>query len=348
MPNYQVKITPLEYYFFGGEKHNEDLTTNYFVESNDYPQQSTLLGLVRYFLLQNNNLLGGKALPEIHRKAATELIGESSFDFNSNPQTFGTIKSISPLYFNDGTQNYYFAPLDILFDCGDNFLLSKNRDPYNAKDHFKLMQQNLIGANDNSLISLNSIIQSVYQVGNEKEQKENAFYKQNMKRLEKNWAFVIDVNIERDTVDNKEEEMEHKEYYLPFGGEKCFFKLSLKKQEAFIPTYPTKHQRNKPCLFCYGDCFIDSIEIKKLPFAVNNFISFRNLRSKITTGNFHALKEEKDIEKSMIRSDRYQLLQRGSVLYFNTAAERSEVKAIIDATHGSAIGFNKILINNIN
>ena len=29
MDNYNIKITPLEYYFFGGEKHNENLETNY-------------------------------------------------------------------------------------------------------------------------------------------------------------------------------------------------------------------------------------------------------------------------------------------------------------------------------
>ena len=43
MAQYKIKITPLQYYFFGGEKHDEEFKINYSVESLDYPQQTTIL-----------------------------------------------------------------------------------------------------------------------------------------------------------------------------------------------------------------------------------------------------------------------------------------------------------------
>jgi CRISPR-associated protein Cmr3 len=352
MPNYQIKITPLEYYFFGGEKHNEDLTTNYFVESNDYPQQTTLLGLIRYFLLEKNNLLGGKSLPEIKREEAKLLIGESSFDYENQSQMFGAIKSISPLYFTDGKQNYTFAPIDIEFDLSPDFILNKDTKPFNAKDYSKLLKQYLVGANDGKPKSLDSIIKPVPQIGNEKERKENAFYKQNMKRLEKDWSFVIDVNIEEILDENDENDkdkiIKEQDYYLPFGGEKCFFRLSFKKQPAVDFVYSEKHERNVSSIVCISDCFVPNSILKRTAFAINNFISFRNLISAINTANFHALKAGKEVKDSMVRSDRYQLLQRGSVLYFSDKKERDDVKTEIERMNGFTIGFNTILINQIN
>lgn len=343
MANYQIKITPVEYYFFGSEKHTEDLTTNYFVESNDYPQQTTLLGLLRYFLLQKSNLLVGKNLPKDKQGDAKDLIGTQSFDYNSSANTFGKISSISALYFNNDKTNFFFAPMDIQFNINNDFILSdKENKVYSAKKHSHLITQYLISEDSKQIIELSKIIESIPQVGNEKgdkgETKENAFYKQKMKRLANGWSFVVDAEID-------EEINENKDYFLPFGGEKCFFKLNFKKQAALLTNYPSSHSRNIFSILCLSDCFADGNCIKELEFAVTNYVSYRNLKSKLSTQNFNALKKEKDSEQGITRSERYQLLQRGSVLYFSDIEKGKLFADNLKNTNGSTIGFNHIITN---
>lgn len=344
MPNYKIKITPLEYFFFGGEKHNEELKTNYFVESQNYPQQTTILGMLRYLLLQEKNLLGGRSLPKAKQEKAKELIGEESFKY-SKGNDFGKIKSISPLYFTKKDKNYFFAPMDIKFDLIDEFQLkcSSDKKLYNSKDHYNLITQYLISEDFKDIVKLSEIIKDIEVVGNEKGEKgktkENTYYKQNMKRIEKGWSFVVDAQIDL--------KLDDKDYVIPFGGEKCLFQISISDSDAFSATYPEKHYRNnKFCILCLSDCFLEGKAVKELDFAVNDYVSFRNFRSKINTSNFYALKKEKDINESVIRSSRYQLLKRGSVLYFNCKNERDTMATKIEKDSSTTIGFNKILKNN--
>ncbi|MBK9257712.1 MAG: hypothetical protein IPM42_19820 [Saprospiraceae bacterium] len=340
MPNYKIKIKPLEYYFFGGEKHNEEFEANYFVESLDYPQQTTLLGMIRYFLLQENNMLGGKSLSKEIQDDAKILIGEQSFKYGAEFK-FGKITNLSPLYFSkENDEDYFFAPLDVQFKMDDDFILSKNNVAYNAKDFSKEIKQSLYSTKSKP-IAISEIIKDIKQVGNKKGEKgvteDKAFYKQNMKKLEEDWSFCVDAEIDV--------ELEQKEYFIPFGGEKCFFKLTLKQGEAVHPSYPSAHQRKQPSILCISDCFIDGNKVKHLPFAVTDFVSFRNFRSKLNTSNHYAFKKEQDIETSMVRSSRYQLLKRGSILYFSDQNSRDLFANEIESDTCSKIGFNKTLKN---
>lgn len=339
MPNYQIKITPLEYYFFGGEKHNEELETNYFVESLPYPQQTGILGMLRYMLLVDKGLLQGRKIEGDKKTAADELIGAKSFQYGSK-FSFEKIESLSPLYFYNGIEKYFFAPFDIDFAIDDNYVLSKDGEKYSCKKSSKFIQPKMI-SKSGKLENLSEIIKDVPQVGNKKAgkgaTKENAFYKQNMKRLEKDWSFVLDASIDV--------EIKNKEIYLPFGGEKSFFKMQIERAEPFKPSFPDVYVRKKNVLFCISDCFVEGKTIKELPFAVSDYVSFRNLRSTNSTKNHYDLPKDKNIENGLVRSDRYQLLKRGSVLYFSDKGERDDFAKSLNETDGSAIGFNRCLTN---
>ncbi|MEL7063040.1 MAG: type III-B CRISPR module-associated Cmr3 family protein, partial [Bacteroidota bacterium] len=98
MPTYHIKFTPLEPYFFGDERSfNSDDNANYFVRSRIYPQQTTLLGALRYDLLRRNNLLQTRPGQKLSAKAAN-LIGAKSFQPHQVGQ-FGLIQSLSALQF---------------------------------------------------------------------------------------------------------------------------------------------------------------------------------------------------------------------------------------------------------
>lgn len=91
---YLVCLHPLQTFFFGDEQTFNPIVgeSNYFVRSNYFPQQTGLLGLMRYLVLQHNGKLN---LPPSSTK---DLIGNTGFTSESKPQDFGIIKSISPIF----------------------------------------------------------------------------------------------------------------------------------------------------------------------------------------------------------------------------------------------------------
>ena len=345
MANYQLKLTPVDSFFFGGEKHNEDLATNYFVESNLYPQQTTLLGLIRYYLLlKNPSVFNGKKITD-HDKAAT-IIGAASFDFDADSNEFGKIKSISPLYFvNDENVAYFFAPFDKEFKMGEAYQLLRDEKVYNTKDHYHLVAPYLSSANGD-FKELSEIIFTDNQVGNEKAEKgetrDNKFYKQSSKRMTKGWSFCFDAELEEGSgVYNKDE------VYIPFGGEKSFFKLEFTAKEKSNFILSEKYVRKVPFAFCFSDCFIDNPIFDGCSFAVNKYVSFRNLKSKVKeTLKYNRLSASDGTQ--MLRSNRFNLLQRGSVLYFPNNENLIKFKKQIEAVTGYSIGFNHLLIQQSN
>ncbi len=337
---YQLKITPVEYYFFGGEKHKEEkgkINTNYFVESLPYPQQTTILGMVRFLLLMDNGLLSGHSIEQ--KDEANKLIGEKSFHCGEVQQSFGKINSVSCLYFLKDNMPYFFCPSDILFDYDDG-ILSNGIGKFNAKDHGHLITDYISNGNDE--IKLSELICDIETVGNEKDRKgvslKNAFYKQNLKSLKDKWSFAVNIDIDV--------ELKKKDYFLQFGGEKSFFKIDVFNIPAEL-TYPSGYKRAQPHLICQSDCFIDLTELEGIAFAVNGYVSFRNLTSTTSTNNYNALKANKDINQSMVRSKRFQLLKRGSVLYFHTIEHMKKAKEIIELQNGTSIGFNNIYTNQL-
>lgn len=113
MTNYIIRLKPLTPFFFGGENtfgEGDAQAVNYHVRSNYLPQQTALLGMLRYQLLAQHQLIGTEP-----GDTWNKLIGERSFtmkDGNKDVQDFGAIKSISPLFLSNGTDHYLPQALD--------------------------------------------------------------------------------------------------------------------------------------------------------------------------------------------------------------------------------------------
>lgn len=108
--NYLITLKPLTPYFFGGENTFGEDNVNYFVRSNYLPQQTTILGFLRYELLMQNDLLGTD--PKI--ADWKNLIGESSFQKKDGSfvSDFGAIKKISPVFLSDGKHDFICQSFD--------------------------------------------------------------------------------------------------------------------------------------------------------------------------------------------------------------------------------------------
>lgn len=127
---YLIKLTPLDKFFFGQKKTFGDDNANYFVYSSLFPQQTALLGLLRYQLLQiaGEDVFKDNKIQDEHK--AGELIGKQSFSpFVKDKLQFGIIQSLSPVFIidkkNDEGKEEYFLPV------GRRFQKKKEKAPYN-------------------------------------------------------------------------------------------------------------------------------------------------------------------------------------------------------------------------
>lgn len=173
MSKYLISLTPIGKFFFGngitfqvGENkrstRNEQLSS-YIIHSNHFPQQTSLLGMLRFLLLSNNeemfdrenNKIKSSAF-ETDNKCTTKssieaLIGKTGFSVTNNINDFGKIKNIGYCFLQmceNGTdwnecKNLLPSPTDyslnITFPNKNPFTINDNRKdktPYIEKIDF--------------------------------------------------------------------------------------------------------------------------------------------------------------------------------------------------------------------
>ncbi|MDR1553105.1 MAG: hypothetical protein LBS69_06555, partial [Prevotellaceae bacterium] len=115
-----ITLTPVGSYYFGGEHSftvgkkeddNNDLAS-YIVESNLFPQQTSLLGMLRFWILRNDELAFNLATNRIaNEQRANELIGKSSFCANEE-RNFGKIKGLGVCFLQKNGKAVLPTPLD--------------------------------------------------------------------------------------------------------------------------------------------------------------------------------------------------------------------------------------------
>lgn len=116
MTVYRIDLVPLERFFFGGENtFGKDNIENYFVRSLHFPQQTTLLGMFRYFLLKQKKWTDDQGITKdlmdfngeiTNQKIANALIGEISFDIDNINSGFGIINKLSPVFISGPDGDY--------------------------------------------------------------------------------------------------------------------------------------------------------------------------------------------------------------------------------------------------
>ncbi len=112
---YFITLKPIDTFFFGGETtFNGGQKKNYFVQTEDFPQQTAILGMIRYQILANNNLLMSKKSTGSDEKCASLKVGAESYSPESSKLDFGKIVSISPVFlYNEDTKEVaFYAPYD--------------------------------------------------------------------------------------------------------------------------------------------------------------------------------------------------------------------------------------------
>jgi len=238
---YLIKIQPANHFFFGMDVNlGSGLYGNsktYFIKSLLFPQQTSLLGLVRHtILLQTGAIMHGvKSIPYAKRAEATINIGPNGFGGIST--AYGKIEKISPVFIStmQGNEHYFLrsaeftSPINkdemqsiIRSDCrdykiqlGDNVTREEGRiTNYSYKDPF---MQILINEKGNWLFLKNEF---------KADEKPEAFRMHVSNRIWPNIQYALTeaerVGIRKGENGKTEEEAYYKQVFLRFANDYCF------------------------------------------------------------------------------------------------------------------------------
>lgn len=366
-----ITLTPLDKFYFGGEMgfarndkvYDEDFGS-YVVKSNCFPQQSSLMGMLRYYLLQlNDSVFNGR---EITNKAvAKELIGENSFKINDTYEeiNFGKIKSIGSCFIQYKIKemgkwdNLISAPLDYDYEvsfenCKSLRRTEREKIPivkgYDAKEGMttKYIRDTLCVLKDELFCPDTRIGIDRDFDGNTKE---GAYYKQtffrfgNAPQIDKNRVklvmsqdgfsarFAFHAVIEDNVIlsDN---------IHIKLGGDNSTFNLCIEDPIDFV--YSSKVSKvasgiSKVVLL--SDAFILPDELDKCLFCMNKIVSFRFLSTTIGVKNY-----TKFNTGELKRSDKYNLHQKGSVYFFDNNESMNEFTKVLKSKKCfRQIGYNQ-------
>ena len=314
---YFVEIIPTGYYFFGNErtfmttvqdKYSETIT-NYFAESNILPQQTAVLGMLRYTLLALYDKLNATQA----EKAL--LIGKEGFSENKD-HAFGLIEAISPIFIFEQVSKMLLMPIGFdhqkyekvdthfVYNHAENvptYLYGNaenvpDLEKYNYKEELNLLWKDT----SNKVYTEEELFKSITKVGVNKVKTDEAFYKQTFKGLkEKGYAFGVWVDF-----DESIDETKLKEILVPFGADQGLFKLRFRTD---IPYMLDEQRAASPTqILLLSDAWIAEKTFEDIDFGITQYTDFRFIEEK--TRDYYNL-------QSAGKSTKFVLLKRGSVLY---------------------------------
>jgi len=345
--SYRIELEPLGDFFFGGETtFGEDKERNYFARSGKFPQQSALLGMLRFELLKEKKLL---PIQQSNKAAVKQLIGEKSFGFerNSNEFEFGIIKKISPVFLTDSEQDLIPVPLDYDYEnhidwntesrvCLSGNIKSRQIDSglFDTKNYNHGTRY--IGTQDKNLYSEGNLFEHSVKIGintiksRESGDDKEAFFKQEFISLKDKRQFAVYAQFKEEVFE------ECMERLVILGGEQSMFRMRIKKAEN---TYEQKFKRlfdvNEKVILI-SDAYVSSPQKEVLSraadFAWSDTVVFRNIKTNVEKTTNYAAKPNK--------SNKMNLLKRGSVFYFSSEDTKKEIIQSLKNEYLQQYGFN--------
>lgn len=341
---YLVKLTPHDKFFFGGERtFGENNQANYFVVSNYFPQQTGILGLIRYQLLlqcDDKNIFKDNKIVDVSK--ATELIGEKSFTIDDGFD-FKMIKSLSPVFIYDSAAKntnealylpankeyqWYEKPNDRCEKVTVKKFLQIELKPhpllkgYDAKFGLPDLLMNKKG----ELIQYEDVFKKHKQVGIRKKYEggtdEKAYYIQTFFKLIKDFSFAFIVELDDRARFSSQD-------VVLFGGEQQAFKMEVDvfsgKFEDLIPDFEKSDNFGKVVLV--SDAYVTGNIMDACDFAITETVDFKFLVTDNSTKNYYS---------EPTRSDKYNLYKKGSVFY----GEPEKIIEELENEQFKKIGYN--------
>ncbi len=352
-----VTFTPFDPYFFGSElTHGSGEGANYFSKGNPLPQQTTLCGALRHLLLSRGFSRGTHSFtPE-----------------DSKLNDYGDLLGLSPLFLSNGKEFFLRQAIDqhddhaqfalspekanewMLFDTGSNKDVQptwQNARSWKDYDPKKDLADCWVSPEGSSK-KPDEIFKVFIRPGIPKKElrrpKPNGpgLFKQQLYRLEKNWAFCVLAEF-ADSVDLTKLD----NFTLPMGGEKTVFHISVKDEtRKFEEVFPQEkmfyrdEKTDEPRLVLTSDAWVTDDLWQHTTAAVTETVDFRHIRTHVNVERFGRLRswtpnDNTDPIDQLAKSGKYTLLRRGTVLV-TEAKNLPDLKKALSVEHWRTIGYN--------
>lgn len=389
MSKYRITLMPIDKFFFGGDMtfqvgNNEKDSFNqqyssYIIQSSMFPQQTSLLGMLRFLILRNADKSIFAANKIVDKKAAAALIGGSSFKVNNDNEknSFGVIKGISRVGVLRDGKELVFAPLfgKISFDNNAqegsyNFGKLKvphlTKDQYDAKDGLEilLIEKKDIEKYFGQYESISSarkaekkkdkpiLTKPPYQMGDIFIQDRRIGIARSIQSgktddgaLFKQISYRFNDDAKYSFVFEAEVEgVELKDFdghLVTVGGDNSQFIINI--SDDLNNEAVISENSHCPAITLLSPTFLKRSEVlDNTIFAVTRLMPFRFLTSVMEkTESYHIL------SGNLTRSDRYELYAPGTVFYFESVKQReSFVKALESKKDFRQIGYNDYILLN--
>ena len=375
MTTYKISLTPLGRYFFGGDmtfkvsgrkdNHNE-LFSSYIISSCYFPQQTSLLGMLRFLILSHDKQSFNQQTLRIQDPArAKNLIGASSFNINANYEIndFGRIKQLYPCFLekveNDKSLPLLPTPNDwgykIYFDKNEFVSINRQRIPLPLVEGYdpKVERNELYITPNGTIYSTEELFVKNPRIGINKnysgitQADDSAFYKQIFYRLgndklEGKLHFSCLVEM-----DDQEELTRYSGTIVNIGGDDSKFRFdAIKVKETVVsPTYGKYYfdqdQQTGKTNYAYKVVLLSDAYLKPNPprplwsFAISDILPFRFLCTTLQTQHYSILSD------GLKRSQKFYLYKKGSVFF---CYDREELTALENALQAvpcfRQIGYN--------
>ncbi|MEA5260332.1 type III-B CRISPR module-associated Cmr3 family protein [Arcicella aquatica] len=351
---YLITFRPIDVFFLGNEKTLNDDNLSYFVHSNKYPQQTTLLGALRYKLLEANGLLSHGNKPVDIK--AHQWIGNNSFQINSKTNTYGYIEQLSPVFLKE-EQNYWHAsPKDYsysfkvlparvkLADGNENLLgifegfdakagVSDCLTNIKSKESPKAIDDFFVSDIRNG-IQKNDLVET------------KALFKQSYYRFKSSkMAFAIVAFL--DEIAGKcLIDYINKSPFVRMGAEQKSFEMAIAECGNPLEYFQLEHHNSSEFtkIVLLSDTYIEPSIYKYCVGALNETVDFRNIETNSNTQFWNwdtKGKGQNAFPKKL--TTKLNLLEKGSVFYLKNGADEAFELALKSNSHFRKIGNNAYL-----
>ncbi len=358
---YKIQLRPCDAFFFGNERSfGEGDTANYLVHSRHFPQQTSLVGLMRYVILKQKGFdLSGES-----RKldaSAKINIGETSFKVDGI-NDFKILEKLSPIWVSDGKQAYHVAPKNYGLDFhtsdneggislnnteqslfslryADDFRSKKKDENYSAKEILPANEK-LLSQDGKKLIEFDDVFQAVSQIGIYKTARrmdnddEDGLFKMTRYRFKKGFSFEFIATLSEEIF------KEDNEFIVPFGGEHSQFFLKAELLDTMPNVYwnSSKTAKDISEIVLISDAYVPTTIYDNTEFAITETVDFRFITS--TVGDTERYHNISDSDKSVLqKSEKYNLIERGSVFYLKKD-KLADFESVLHNASFHKIGYN--------
>ena len=366
MSKYQITLTPVDKFFFGGDmtfqvgsNENDEFNSqykSYIIHSSMFPQQTSLLGMLRFLILRNDEDVF-KEGQIVNKDRAKAMIGERSFTVNMNGHDenhFGLIKSIGHVRICRkavGNEISYleFAPLFGKLDFANS-----SNGIYNMKEVcIPGLTDKEYKAKDGLSAKLTDGSKYYDFKQGEDPEKEGVFIEDRRIGIARNirtgivedaalfkqisyqfnnknasYCFVFDAEV-----DDSFKLEDCSGQLVSIGGDNSQFVIGISKNVDSARDMASMN--NAVCLL--SPTFLTRAEAQTAKFAITRLIPFRFLKSEMDeVKSYHIL------SGNLTRSERYELYAPGSVFYFENKEQKEAFAKLVESKKEfRQIGYNE-------